>query len=63
MTLGSRVVDLRAEFPEVSVNPEQDEGFFSPANFYVSDDFRGLLTGVADDDVITVMFGGLGCGA
>jgi hypothetical protein len=63
VTLGSRVVDLRAEFPDVSVNAEQDEGFFSPANFYVSDNFRGLLTGTTDDDVITVMFGGLGCGA
>jgi hypothetical protein len=35
----------------------------SPSNFYVSDNFRGLLTGTTDDDVITVMFGGLGCGA
>jgi hypothetical protein len=63
VTLGSRVVDLRAEFPDVAVNPEEDDGFFSPANFYVSDNFRGLLTGTAEDDVITVMFGGLGCGA
>jgi hypothetical protein len=64
VTLGSRVVDLRAEFPEVAVNEEEDgTGFFSPPNFYVSDNFRGLLTGTTDDDVITVMFGGRGCGA
>jgi hypothetical protein len=61
--LGSRVVDLRAEFPEVAVNEGEDDEFFSPPNFYVSDNFRGLLTGATDDDVITVMFGGLGCGA
>ena len=52
-----------AEFPDVAVNPEEDDGFVSPSNFYVSDNFRGLLTGATDDDVITVMFGGLGCGA
>jgi hypothetical protein len=63
VTLGSRVVDLRAEFPEVAVNEEESDGFVSPPNFYVSDNFRGLLTGVGDEDVITVMFGGLGCGA
>jgi hypothetical protein len=59
-TLGSRVVDLRAEYPGVFVN-EGEEGLFS-ANFYVSDNFRGLLTGTTDDDVVTVMFGGFGCG-
>ena len=50
--------------PTSSVNAAEGEGAFaSPANFYVSDNFRGLLTGATDDDVITVMFGGLGCGA
>jgi hypothetical protein len=64
VTLGSRVVDVRAEFPDVDVNPAEGEGSLgSQANFYVSDNFRGLLTGATDDDVITVMFGGLGCGA
>jgi hypothetical protein len=60
-TLGTRVVDLRAEFPEVAVNAGEDDGSFLP-NFYVSDDFRGLLTGATDEDLVTVMFGGLGCG-
>jgi hypothetical protein len=61
-TLGSRVVDLRAEFPDVAVNPGEDNGVIPP-NFYLNDNFRGLLTGATDDDVVTVMFGGYGCGA
>jgi hypothetical protein len=61
VTLGSRVVDLLAEFPDAAVNPgEQDINI--PPNFYVSDVFYGLLTGAAPDDVVTVMFGGDGCG-
>lgn len=60
ITLGSRVVDLLAEFPEAAVNPEEGANF--PANYYVSDLFYGLLTGDSQDDIITVMFGGDGCG-
>ena len=59
--LGARVIDLFAEFPEASVN-EGDEDVGIPPNFYVSDVFYGLLTGTADDDVVTVIFGGYGCG-
>lgn len=60
-TLGSRVVDLLADFPDAAVNPgEQDINI--PPNFYVSDNFYGLLTGVDDNDVVTVVFGGYGCG-
>ena len=60
-SLGSRVVDLLADFPEAAVNPgEQDINI--PPNFYVSDDFYGLLTGVEPEDVVTVVFGGYGCG-
>ena len=60
-TLGSRVVDLFADFPDAAVNPgEQDINI--PPNFYVSDTFYGLLTGVDDTDVVTVVFGGYGCG-
>lgn len=59
--LGTRVVDLFAEFPDASVN-EGDEGVGIPPNFYVSDVFYGLLTGTATDDVVTVIFGGYGCG-
>ncbi len=59
-TLGSRVVDLLAEFPDASVN-EGEADLNIPPNFYVSDNFRGLLTGTSPEDVVTVMFGGYGC--
>lgn len=60
-TLGSRVVDLVADFPDAIVNPgEQDINI--PPNFYVSDNFYGLVTGVESEDVVTVVFGGYGCG-
>lgn len=60
-TLGSRVVDLLADFPEAAVNPGEED-INIPPNFYVSDDFYGLITGVEPDDVVTVVFGGYGCG-
>lgn len=61
VTLGSRVVDLLAEFPDAAINPgEEDLGI--PDNYYVSDVFYGILTGIAPEDVVTVMFGGYGCG-
>lgn len=59
-TLGSRVVDLQADFPEVVVNDGETD-LNIPPNFYVSDHFRGLLTGITPEDVITVVFGGYGC--
>lgn len=58
--LGSRVVDLLAEFPEAGVNQGEDD-LGIPPNFYVSDNFRGLLTGTSLDDFLTVIFGGYGC--
>lgn len=58
--LGTRVLDLRAEFPEV-VLVEGEEGLFPP-RWYVSDYFNGYLTGVGDDDIVTVMLGGYFCG-
>lgn len=61
-TLGSRVVDLLADFPDASVNPGEAD-IDIPDNFYVSDNFYGLLTGVDPEDVVTVIFGGYGCGA
>jgi hypothetical protein len=60
MTLGSRVVDLLAEFPEAGIN-EGENDLNIPPNFYVSDNFRGLLTGTSADDFVTVIFGGYGC--
>jgi len=61
-TLGSRVVDLLADFPDASVNPGESD-IDIPDNFYVSDHFYGLLTGTDPQDVVTVIFGGYGCGA
>ena len=60
MTLGSRVVDLLAEFPEAGIN-EGETDLNIPPNFYVSDNFRGLLTGTSGEDFVTVIFGGYGC--
>lgn len=60
-TLGTRVVDLVAEFNDASIN-EGDEDPYIPANFYVSDVFGGLLTGATPDDLVTTMRGGYGCG-
>ncbi len=59
-TLGSRVVDLLADFPDAGVN-EGEADLNIPPNFYVSDNFRGLLTGTSPDDFVTVIFGGYGC--
>ena len=44
-TLGSRVVDLLADFPDAIVN-EGEADIDIPPNFYVSNVFYGLLTGV-----------------
>jgi hypothetical protein len=60
ITLGSRVVDLLAEFPEAVVNAGEPQSDI-PDNFYVSTVFYGLLTGVTPDDYVTVLFGGYGC--
>lgn len=59
-TLGSRVVDLQAEFPDAVINPGDPQSEI-PDNFYVSTVFYGLLTGVTPDDYVTVLFGGYGC--
>jgi hypothetical protein len=59
ITVGSRVIDLLGAYPGVILNPEDD--FFSP-NFRVNDNLRGFLTGLADDDTVTVILGGIGCG-
>lgn len=60
ITLGSRVVDLLAEFPEAVINPGEPQSEI-PDNFYVNTFFWGLLTGVTLDDYVTVLFGGYGC--
>lgn len=59
-TVGSRVVDLEAEFPDVTINDAEDA--LDIPNYYLTDDFRGLLTGTTDDDLVVYMSGGYGCG-
>lgn len=58
ITTGSHVTDVKAAYPGVTLNPEDD--FTSPF-FYVSDDLRGFLTGLEDDSMVTVILGGMGC--
>lgn len=59
ITVGSPVADLVAAYPDVLLLPEDD--FAGPS--YVIDESRyGYLTGLEDDDLVTVIFGGQGCG-
>jgi hypothetical protein len=57
--IGSRVVDVRAAYPAVTINPEDD---FTPPFFFVNDSLRGYLTGVSDDATVTAILGGGDCG-
>ena len=59
ITLGSPLPELLLAFPNMVINPADE---FTPPNFFVNDDFRGYLTGLADDSTVSVIFGGLGCG-
>jgi hypothetical protein len=59
VTIGSRVVDLRAAYPAVITSPEDD---FSPPLFVVNENLRGFLTGVEDDATVTAIVGGGDCG-
>lgn len=60
--LGSSVADLKAAHPGVVLD-EGDPSVDLPPGFFVSDGLRGLLTGVDDDDLVIVVFGGTGCQA
>jgi hypothetical protein len=60
VTIGSRVIDLRAAYPAVTIAPEDD---FSPPLFVVNDNLRGFLTGVEDDATVTAIVAGGDCGA
>jgi hypothetical protein len=59
ITVGSRVVDLKAAYPGVKLNPQDD---FTAPSFYVDDNLTGFLTGITDDSTVTVIRGGIGCG-
>ena len=59
VTIGSRVIDVRAAYPAVTITPEDD---FTAPFFFVNDSLRGFLTGVDDDATVTAIFGGDDCG-
>jgi hypothetical protein len=58
--IGTTVADLRSAYPEVVVQ-EGEEGLFE-SSFFVDETLAGLLTGAADTDLVTVIFGGEFCG-
>lgn len=61
LTLGRRVADVLGEFPDAAI-VEGDPELELPDQFYVDDSFGGWLSGITDDDFVTVMFGGFRCG-
>ena len=65
LTLGSTVAELRSAHPDVLLS-EGDTDVDIPPSFYLpgtSPSPSGLLTGVNDDDLVLVVFGGSGCQA
>lgn len=58
ITLGSTVAELIAAYPDVTLRSADE--FIAP-NFFVNDNLRGLMTGLADDDTVTQIIGGLPC--
>ncbi|HWL41694.1 MAG TPA: hypothetical protein VNQ73_02035 [Ilumatobacter sp.] len=62
VTIGARVVDVFGEFPDATLI-EGDPDVELPDYFYVGDDsFMGWLSGIGEDDFVTVLFGGYRCG-
>lgn len=57
--LGTSVEFLRAAYPEVAVEPGE-EGIIEPS-FSVDANLSGRLTGVENDDLVTVIIGGNAC--
>ena len=58
--IGATVTDLRAAYPVVQI-AAGEEGLFE-TSFFVDETLAGLLTGPADTDLVTVIFGGPFCG-
>jgi hypothetical protein len=59
VAIGSRVVDVKAAYPAVTINPEDE---FFPPFFFVNDSLRGFLTGVDNAATVTAILGGSDCG-
>ncbi|MFV0308107.1 MAG: hypothetical protein ACK5OX_10245 [Desertimonas sp.] len=53
--IGSTIADLRAAYPEVTINLGE-EGLIE-STFFVDENLGGLVTGDADTDVVTVIYG------
>lgn len=56
--LGTDLLALEAAYPGLELNPA--DGFF-PETFVVNDNFRGALTGLADDSTVVNIVGGQDC--
>ncbi len=56
--LGTSLLSLEASFPGLELNPADD---FFPETFVVNDNFRGALTGLADDSTVVNIVGGQDC--
>lgn len=58
--VGMSVGNLRVAYPAVTIEPGE-EGLIEPT-FFVDQNLRGLVTGDADSDIVTVIVGGPYCG-
>ncbi len=56
--LGTNLLSLEAAYPGLELNPADD---FFPETFVVNDNFRGALTGLADDSTVVNIVGGQDC--
>lgn len=58
--LGSSVDQLLTAYPDALID-EGDPDVDIPPSFYVSDEWRGLLSGAEPDDLVLVVLAGPGC--
>lgn len=59
VTIGSSVSDLVAAYPDALLIEEDD---FAGPSFVIDESRYGYVTGLGDDDLVTVILGGQGCG-
>lgn len=59
ITVGSSVGDLVGAYPDTLLIPEDD---FAGPTFVIDEAWFGYLTGIDDDDLVTVILGGESCG-
>lgn len=56
--LGTTVVALEGAYPGLELNPSDD---FFPETYFVNDNMRGALSGLADDSTVVSIIGGADC--